>query len=378
MPDPGLIRSEPFRLFFPIGIVLGFVGVSHWGWYYSGLTETYSCTYHGLLQIQGFEMAFVTGFSMTALPRFLEAPIVSRWELAFTLLTVLATSAGLYFEDWVLAQWAAGLHACVLLWFVASRYFSRQDDPPPPFVLIPFGLLFALSGAILILHPLDGFLKLGHRLVAQGVLLCFLFAFGPYLGRRLIHGVPADKIEQTVPRPAPHVPVLVGVGLLVSFLVEAGWTEPGGRLVRAVLITAYGLVGLRLHRFPARSGYAAWTLWLGFWCLIAGQWLSGLFPDYEIVALHLTFIGGFSTITLVVSIRVVAAHCGPESLWDGKARALKSIVLFLLAALLSRAASDFITWYYFGMLHVAAGFWMVASLIWGFACIPKLGRREED
>jgi hypothetical protein len=55
---------------------------------------------------------------------------------------------------------------------------SRREDPPAEFVLIPFGLLFALTGAILVLYPLDGFIKLGQRLVEQGTLLCFLLAYG--------------------------------------------------------------------------------------------------------------------------------------------------------------------------------------------------------
>ena len=72
---------EPFRIFFPLGILCGLVGVSHWLWYYAGLTETYSCQYHGLFQIQGFETGFAAGFLMTALPRFLEVPGARPWEV---------------------------------------------------------------------------------------------------------------------------------------------------------------------------------------------------------------------------------------------------------------------------------------------------------
>lgn len=109
--------------------------------------------------------------------------------------------------------------------------------------------------------------------------------------------------------------------------------------------------------------------------VLLGQWLAGLFPDYEIVALHLTFVGGFSLITLIVSTRVIAAHCGPESIWSAKAWALKVLALFVFAALISGVSSDFLDWYYFGMLHIAAGFWMVAALVWGVAYIPRMWRR---
>jgi hypothetical protein len=143
---------------------------------------------------------------------------------------------------------------------------------------------------------------------------------------------------------------------VISFIVESAWNEQAGRLLRAASLTAYTLRVVPILRFPAERRFASWALWTGFWCLLFGQWLAGIFPDYEIVALHLSFVGGFSTITLIIATRVISAHCGPETMWSGKARALKSIGLFLLAALISRVVSDFMTWYCFGMLHVAAGF----------------------
>ena len=376
MHDVYLIRSEPFRIFFPIGVFLGFVGVSHWGWYYSGLTDTYSCNYHGLLQIQGFEMAFVAGFTMTAFPRFLESRSASWFEVGAALLLLLGSAVSLYFERWEMAEWTFAPLAMLLIYFCVSRYASRGDDPPAPFILVPIGLLFALVGSLLILYPLEGFVKLGQRLVEQAALLCFLLAYGSYLGPRLVNGQAAGEIDKSASRGFLG-PALMALGLFLSFLVEAGIQEPAGRLIRALVLTIYAARVLPILKPPAENRFTAWMLWIGFWLLLAGQWLAGIFPDYEIVALHLTFIGGFSTITLTIGTRVIAAHCGPEAIWS-RARALKAIGLFLLAALVSRVVSDYMTWYYFGMLHVAAGFWMTAALIWGFAYIPKLARKEDD
>ena len=36
-------RTEPFRPFFPLGVVLGWVGIGHWLLYTTGVTATYSC-----------------------------------------------------------------------------------------------------------------------------------------------------------------------------------------------------------------------------------------------------------------------------------------------------------------------------------------------
>jgi uncharacterized protein involved in response to NO len=372
-----LIRSEPFRIFFPIGIVLGFVGVSHWGWYYSGITDTYSCNYHGLLQIQGFEMAFVAGFTMTAFPRFLDSSPARWWEVGTALVLLLGSACSLYFEEWELAEWTFAPLALLLILFCLTRYRTREDDPPAPFLLVPIGLGFAFVGSLLILYPPQGFVKLGQRLVEQAALICFLLAYGSYLGPRLVHGKSPGEAESS-PKSGYRAPILASVVLLLSFLLETGVHEALGRLIRACGLTVYAVRILPILSFPAERRFTAWLLWSGFWLLLAGQWLAGIFPDYEIVALHLTFVGGFSTITLVIGTRVIAAHCGPEEKIWVRARALKAIGLFLLAALVSRVVSDFMTWYYFGMLHVAAGFWMTAALIWGFAYIPRLTHREDD
>ena len=42
-------RAEPFRIFFPLGVVLAWLGVSHWLLYGIGLRATYSCELHGLI-----------------------------------------------------------------------------------------------------------------------------------------------------------------------------------------------------------------------------------------------------------------------------------------------------------------------------------------
>jgi len=62
-------RREPFRIFFPLGIALAWIGIGHWVAYAAGWIGTYSCTAHGLVQIQGFLLAFALGFLLTAIPR---------------------------------------------------------------------------------------------------------------------------------------------------------------------------------------------------------------------------------------------------------------------------------------------------------------------
>ena len=369
------LLSEPFRLFFPLGMVLGFIGVSHWGWYYSGVIDTYSCNYHGLMLIQGFEAAFVVGFTMTAFPRFTETVTARAIEVWPSALTLMLSAWLLREQHWSLAEVAFILLYIQLFLFWLRRYLKRQDDPPAAFSLVPIGIGLGVLGAVLVIYPIAGFVKLGHRLIEQGSMLCFLLAFGSHLGPRLISGPSAETTEPGV---SGRFFVAIGLVLGLSFFVEAGVNEPAGRLLRAIALTVAGLKTWPIGTRPGLRRFSAWVMRMGFWSLILGQWLSGLFPDYEIVALHFTFLGGFATLTFVISIRVIAAHCGPETMWSGRARALKWIGILMVVTLVCRVISDFIDWYYFGMLHVAAGFWMLAVIIWFIVYVPKLSHSTDE
>ena len=58
--------TDAYRIFFPLGIVLGAAGVSIWPLYYYGFTEGYSGRAHALVQSEGFLYAFIAGFLLTA------------------------------------------------------------------------------------------------------------------------------------------------------------------------------------------------------------------------------------------------------------------------------------------------------------------------
>src|SRR5262245_11795907 len=62
--------NDPYRIFFPLGILLGVMGVSIWQLYYFGITQCYSGRAHAFVQTDGFLYAFITGFLLTAIPRF--------------------------------------------------------------------------------------------------------------------------------------------------------------------------------------------------------------------------------------------------------------------------------------------------------------------
>ncbi|MCZ6631841.1 MAG: NnrS family protein [bacterium] len=371
-----ILCNEPFRVFFPLGFFCSLIGVSHWLWYYSGLTETYSCHYHGLFQIQGFEIGFAAGFLMTALPRFLETPPARPWELFLGIALYLSGNIALYLERWIEAEIGFLSVIVFLLVFAARRFPKRQDTPPPDFLFIPFGFLHALAGGLLILYPLPGLAKLGPRLVEQGMLLSFTMGIGPYLGARLLTGQTPDFPPLSPTRLFRNT--LLGLALFASFWVEAGISQQAGLFLRALAVSIQLFTSVPLTRPLTQPLWHLRFLRLAFFCIPAGLWLAALVPDYEILALHITFIGGFAPLTFIVATRVITSHCGFEPLWQKNTRTVVVLVFALFFAFLSRMISDLWVDYYFGMLHIGAGFWLLGAIPWGLVWLPRMTPRHID
>ena len=68
------VGKEPFRLFFPEGVLAGILGVSLWPLHFGGIMSFYPGQAHARLMAFGFFGGFIFGFLGTAMPRMLSAP----------------------------------------------------------------------------------------------------------------------------------------------------------------------------------------------------------------------------------------------------------------------------------------------------------------
>lgn len=148
-------RSEPFRLFFPLGVFFAWIGVGHWLLYATGVTTTYSCRFHGLVQMQAFMMAFAIGFLLTALPRRTQSPVVGRMEMGAFAAALITTTGAAIIDWWILAEIAYALLFGLLIQFALRRFLTgeagntdrsrrglsaaRADRVPEPFDRHPRG-----------------------------------------------------------------------------------------------------------------------------------------------------------------------------------------------------------------------------------------------
>src|SRR5262245_14676146 len=143
------IAREPFRIFFPEGVLAGLVGVALWPLHFAGLVEFYPGQNHARIMAYGLFGGFIFGFLGTALPRMLSAKPLHAWQ-TIPLLLILVVMVASFAARKVL--WGEIAFLALLISFalcMAVRMKSRKDTPPPGFVLVGMAFLSVTAGALL-------------------------------------------------------------------------------------------------------------------------------------------------------------------------------------------------------------------------------------
>jgi uncharacterized protein involved in response to NO len=99
-----LLRREPYRLLFPLGLAFSWIGASPWLLFALGLTEEWLPVFHALVQVQCFLACMASGFLFTMIPRRTAGAPAAAWEVALAALAPFGTAAFAVVERWVLSQ----------------------------------------------------------------------------------------------------------------------------------------------------------------------------------------------------------------------------------------------------------------------------------
>jgi uncharacterized protein involved in response to NO len=383
---PALGFAEPFRIFFPFGLLLGMTGVALWPLFVWHGIEFYPAQAHVRLMIEGLMGSFIIGFLGTAGPRLLDAsPLIAAETCGLFLLQI--ASAFLHLTQ---RQTAGDIVFLVLLLLfigmIGSRVRALKDLPPPQLVLVLFGLLNAIAGIFLITAAkslTNGLFanQLGSLMLNEGFVLFPILGVGGFFFPRLLGGAkpkPADlQIGLALWIKRAAIAVLAGVGIWSSFVLEAlGWTRTAA-MVRGITTLTYFVSQGHLLKKPNGPPFLADCFRLGALLLIAGLFLPVVLPGYRLANLHLTFIGGFSIILFTVSTRVIIGHAGQSHLFRKRLRFLIVALALLLSATAARVGADFVPLARNNHLVYAALIWLVAAAVWFFALGPKLSLSDE-
>lgn len=376
------LAAEPFRIFFPTGVLLGMVGVSLWVLYYLGAGIPYPNVTHARLMIEGFMASFIFGFLGTAGPRLTSTPPFSVAELA-TLFTLDLLAAGAHL---------GGAHRvgdicfllCLLVFMrtLAKRFRQRKDSPPPNFVLVALGMISGVVGAGLVAYAeaaqYSRAYQLGSALLNECFVLLPILGVAPFFIGKLLD-LPSSNLPESRAFPlewrrAAAFAGLIGALTIASFALDTfGWPGVGGWL-RVVALSLY--VGRRMP-FRGRT-FLANCLRVGIVTVIFGFAVIAAWPIYRLAGLHIVFITGFNLIAFTVAIRVVFGHSGNLDLLSQRLWFFIATGALLYLAMISRFTADLAP--AVRVLHLVAGAicWLAAAFVWMLKVIPKVAISEPE
>ena len=372
-----MVCEEPFRVFFPLGIVVSMVGVGLWPMLYAGWLSFPPHVPHARLMIEGFFGAFVIGFLGTALPRMMETASLRRVELGVLLLLYLG-AVGSQVAGKVAPGDGFFLATLVVFFsFVGRRFlFSRKDLPPPGFALAVMGLLGAMAGVVILLvgqFVTIAFFwqKLGELLLYEGFVLLPILGVGVFFFPRLLGMKSDERCPETV-SPTPEwrrrALIAVGCGLVVwvSFGLEAATLVREGRFLRIAVAAAFLLWRVPLFRRTGTKATVAFGLRAAVVMMLAGLLATGVFPIYQKGFDHLMFVGGFGLVALCVASRVVLGHAERLDLVTGRSMSLRWVIALVLLAAATRAIADPLPHIAVSHHMYAAALWVAATATWGW------------
>src|SRR5438128_9495237 len=253
--------TDPYRIFFPLGIVLGAMGVSIWPLYYFGITDGYSGRAHAFVQTDGFLCSFIAGFLLNAVPRFTGTEPPSR-RVQCVLASIVAGSAIAFeFQQFALGQTGFVIAHAFLITLAARRFRRRRLDPPDTFVLAGLGLMCGALGALInagialnLIAPLWD--VLGKRLLTEGMVLFLVLGIGGFLGPRLLGFAQLPQFVRVGETPAAHdhkalFYKIAGLALILSLIGEYGFGLSALAFVRAAGASAVILSTVQPWRRPS-------------------------------------------------------------------------------------------------------------------------------
>ena len=375
-------RSDPYRVFFPLGVLLAWAGVLHWLLLATGVIQEYRSIFHAFAQIEGFMTCFAVGFLFTLIPRRTATAPPAAWQMAVAIAAPIAITAGAWFEEWALSQVPWLVLMALLVQFAVSRFRAPGAAPrvPNSFVWVVLAFLMGSGGSILAgvgaalgeerfwLH------EAGRAIVLQGMFTGLVLGVGGMLLPVITRGVPPLGGAAPSAR-AKALHLLAGIAFMATFFVEALVSVRLGFALRAAIVLCVLLVSAEIFRLPSVPGLHRRFIWLAGWMLPAGYACVAAFPQYPKAGLHVTFIGCFALLALSISTHVVLSHGGFPQLLEKRPWPVALMGLLLLIALVLRVLVNTDQAHVYRWLGGASAAFLSATAVWALFLLWSLRRR---
>lgn len=383
-----LCAEEPYRVFFPVALVAGVVGVLLWPLFYGGHLAYYPTFAHSRLMIEGFVGGFAIGFLGTALPKMLSAPALRIWQVLLLLCLHLAYCTAHALGKVQTGDALFALMMVLMLGFLAIRLVRRGALPPPGMVITGMGLLCGVFGAVWwAFFTISGSFTVtafAQRLLYQAFILLPLLGVGSFIFPMIL-GNPNKMARLSGAKKSSAWKRKAGESLLLGVLLIATyWIEVKGQ-AKMMSWTRFALCAVWLGkesgwmRLRSTKGVMAWSLRAGIVCLLGALVTTGIMQENRTALEHMLYIGGFGLITMIVATRVIFGHSGQGHLFKRWIKPLIACTGLLLLGMATRVSADFLAHIndQIKMTHhnYAAYCWIAVSILWGIAILPSVKKQ---
>ncbi|MFP5385623.1 MAG: NnrS family protein, partial [Bacteriovoracia bacterium] len=325
-----MLFIEPYRLFFPLGVLSFLFGILIW------LPQiwnpgSYPVILHRYLMLNGFSACFIGGFLMTAVPKFSETKSALKTEVFVFLFVTLGGVIPAFMENERISLLLSSLQPFILLIFLFSRIFKRKQNPPYSFIFIFVGLILwlisGLHGALVNPETLK-------RLHYEGAIAAIILG----VGSRLIPGILGHTEIVMKQRSAYEKPISILKTLplhfaFVIFLFAGSYffDEGPGNWVRAVIVVFISIYYWKLYKFPRERSTLTWSIWICAWLISLSFLLRAYWHEGLIHASHSFFINGIALLSFLIATRVLQSH-GPQDKSLENKKILYLITFFVILA----------------------------------------------
>ena len=390
-PPAGAKRTpDPYRVLFPIGIAAALAALLPWvlfaasqaPWWPVPMLPLWPGPEHAALMVQGFELAFIAGFLLTAMPAFTHGPRCTPREL-FVVSALVAAYVVLRVLDLPAAAFVYLAALLALAFTVARRVRPGAAAPPEEFLLVGTGLALGLAGAVVQALVAAGVLPLmseraGVRCVSLGMLPALVLGLGGLLVptfAMMNNPLEIVGVARAGDRPKRRVFVIVIALLLVAAVnAEFAGFSTAAAWARAVAAIASTQLAWKVWRLPGRRDRLSWALWTAGWCVALGFTAAAVFPVHRVEAWHVAFVGGYALLTLGIGTRVVVSHGGHAMSEERVVLSSAALVCVALATLVRAFGPAFDPAHATLQHMLAAVFASAAFIAWLAAAWPRIRR----
>ncbi len=368
------MNIDLYRIFFPVGWLLGLLGALVWVLYFFNLIP-YPGTLHSEIMMGGFILSFVLGFLGTAAPKFTNSFPPTKKEIQIAYLLGMLLFVGLLLPNELYSRLSFLGIFLFLIYFLVKRFLKRTANPPNAFIFVAVGVFTGTLGLILLILSKfnlvsDDLSMLGRLFFYQAYILSFVLGIGSRLIPSLLgHAPPPDICQKGMSVKTYAVFAIIFVG---SYLVEVFLSHFIGVILRNLIILYVAIVSWKIYLPPKRKAVQAYGIWISCLFMVVGYIGASLSKTYYIHLIHLFYISGLSLLTIMVASRVTLAHGGHKMQMEINSKPLIAIIVLFVLAGLTRISAGLMPDLYLSHLLYAASVWIVGMLVWGIIFLPKM------